>query len=214
MTPLIMGASAVLLYGAIDSPLAQPRNAFCGHVIGAVVGVIINVLFVQLPHFASQEQQIAVRWVGGATAMALTLVLSQMGNVVHPPAGATALIAVVSDSSVQEGWFYIAHVIICICLQLGVALLVNNIEKRYPVYWWTPSVPAPPSTPSQKEVLSVIEEGRNSDIINLKNLDYNEGGILLLPGQPIIYPSNIILDPEEQEILNRIHAKIDAHASQ
>ncbi|MGE5842341.1 MAG: HPP family protein, partial [Deltaproteobacteria bacterium] len=33
------GASAVLLYGAVRSPLAQPRNLLGGHVFSAVIGV-------------------------------------------------------------------------------------------------------------------------------------------------------------------------------
>src|SRR5258706_3715629 len=33
------GASAVLVYGAIQSPLAQPRNLVGGHVISGLVGV-------------------------------------------------------------------------------------------------------------------------------------------------------------------------------
>ncbi|MCD6185385.1 MAG: HPP family protein, partial [Deltaproteobacteria bacterium] len=33
------GASAVLIYGAIKSPLAQPRNLIGGHVISAIIGV-------------------------------------------------------------------------------------------------------------------------------------------------------------------------------
>ncbi len=43
-TDLIMiigsiGASAVLIYGAIKSPLAQPRNLLGGHIISALIGV-------------------------------------------------------------------------------------------------------------------------------------------------------------------------------
>ncbi len=33
------GASAVLIYGAVRSPLAQPRNLIGGHLISAVIGV-------------------------------------------------------------------------------------------------------------------------------------------------------------------------------
>ena len=33
------GASAVLIYGAIRSPLAQPRNLVGGHMISAAIGV-------------------------------------------------------------------------------------------------------------------------------------------------------------------------------
>ena len=32
------GASAVLIYGAIKSPLAQPRNLIGGHLISALIG--------------------------------------------------------------------------------------------------------------------------------------------------------------------------------
>ena len=35
------GAAAVLVYGAIESPLAQPRNLLGGHVISAAVGVTV-----------------------------------------------------------------------------------------------------------------------------------------------------------------------------
>ena len=32
------GASSVLIYGAVNSPLAQPRNLIGGHVLSALVG--------------------------------------------------------------------------------------------------------------------------------------------------------------------------------
>ena len=35
------GASAVLVYGAIRSPLAQPRNLIGGHVLSALIGVAV-----------------------------------------------------------------------------------------------------------------------------------------------------------------------------
>jgi CBS domain-containing membrane protein len=35
------GASSVLIYGAIQSPLAQPRNLVGGHVVSALVGVTV-----------------------------------------------------------------------------------------------------------------------------------------------------------------------------
>ena len=34
------GASAVLIYGAVHSPLAQPRNLIGGHILSAIVGVV------------------------------------------------------------------------------------------------------------------------------------------------------------------------------
>ena len=43
------GASAVLIYGAVRSPLAQPRNLVGGHIISAVIGVISYKLFYPFP---------------------------------------------------------------------------------------------------------------------------------------------------------------------
>lgn len=45
--PLLIGsfgASAVLLFGATDSPLAQPRNLVGGHLVSAVVAVLVVAL--------------------------------------------------------------------------------------------------------------------------------------------------------------------------
>ncbi len=39
------GASSVLVYGAIQSPLAQPRNLIGGHVVSAIAGVTVAQLF-------------------------------------------------------------------------------------------------------------------------------------------------------------------------
>ncbi|CAF1405693.1 unnamed protein product, partial [Didymodactylos carnosus] len=41
------GASAVLIYGAPTSPLAQPRNLIGGHVLSALVGCIVRVILVK-----------------------------------------------------------------------------------------------------------------------------------------------------------------------
>src|SRR5690606_41823287 len=38
------GASSVLIYGAVESPLAHPRNLVGGHVVSAIVGVTINMV--------------------------------------------------------------------------------------------------------------------------------------------------------------------------
>ncbi|ORZ19413.1 HPP family-domain-containing protein [Absidia repens] len=142
-SPLVIasfGASAVLLYGSIDAPLSQPRNAFFGHIFGALVGVIINKLFTQVPtHWSSAEQQVIVQWVAGSTAVALAIVVMQLTVTVHPPGGATALIATVDDKVIAMGWYYIGVVAMSACIQIVMACLVNNIDRKYPSYWWRPA---------------------------------------------------------------------------
>jgi CBS-domain-containing membrane protein len=122
------GASAVLLYGAPKSPLAQPRNVLGGHVLSALVGVSVRFL---LPDPA---------WACAAVAVATAIALMHATGTLHPPGGATALIAVTGGPKVVAlGYlFVLVPTGAGAVLLLVVALLVNNLARtrRYPEYWW------------------------------------------------------------------------------
>lgn len=120
------GASAVLIYGAVRSPLAQPRNLVGGHIISAVIGVISYKLFYPFPWFAS------------AFAVATAIAVMHATKTLHPPGGATALIAVIGNEKIHElGFLYVfIPVGIGVLIMLAVALIVNNLAKsrKYPEY--------------------------------------------------------------------------------
>lgn len=122
----------MLEFYSIESPLAQPRNAVTGQVIAALVGVGVAKLFQLSDRFAD------IRWIGGALACASATALMALTKTVHPPAGATALLAVVDANLVAIGWFLVPVMMLGCALMLAVALLVNNVERRFPMYWWTP----------------------------------------------------------------------------
>ena len=129
--PLLIGsfgASAVLLYGAVRSPLAQPRNLLGGHILSALVGVIAWKLFHHVP------------WLAQTTAVATALALMHATRTLHPPGGATALIAVIGTPQIHElGFAYIIFpATVGPLIMLGVALLINNIpdSRRYPEIWF------------------------------------------------------------------------------
>lgn len=133
--PIIIGsfgAAAVLEFYSIESPLAQPRNAIFGQLISALVGVGICKLFKLSDNFEEH------RWAGGALACALATSLMALTKTVHPPAGATALLAVIDEDVVHLGWFLVPVMLLGCGLMLVVALLINNIERTFPIYWWTP----------------------------------------------------------------------------
>ncbi|KAG5975234.1 hypothetical protein E4U58_001638 [Claviceps cyperi] len=133
--PMIVGsfgAAAVLEFYSIEAPLAQPRNAICGQVISAFTGIAMAKLFQLSDRFTD------IQWVGGALACASATALMALTKTVHPPAGATALLAVVDVNLVRIGWFLLPVMLLGCALMLVVALLVNNIERRFPIYWWTP----------------------------------------------------------------------------
>lgn len=121
------GASAVLIYGAIKSPLAQPRNLLGGHFFSALIGV------------ASYQLLHDHLWLASGVAVATAIAFMHATKTLHPPGGATALIAVIGGQDVHNlGYLYaVAPVGAGATIMLAVALLVNNIAKnrRYPEFW-------------------------------------------------------------------------------
>ena len=121
------GASAVLIYGAIKSPLAQPRNFIGGHFVSSIAGVIAWQLFSPYPWFAA----------GFAVATAIGFM--HLTRTVHPPGGATALIAVIGGESIHKlGFGYIFMPVLSgAMIMLVVALVFNNIVhwRKYPEFW-------------------------------------------------------------------------------
>lgn len=121
------GASAVLIYGAIRSPLAQPRNLIGGHVFSAVIGVTA---------FQLVGGQL---WLASALAVSTAIALMHLTKTLHPPGGATALIAVIGGDAVHQlGYLYVlVPAGLGAVVMLIIALLVNNIpqNRRYPEFW-------------------------------------------------------------------------------
>ena len=78
-------------------------------------------------------------WLASSVAVATAIALMHATKTLHPPGGATALIAVIGGEKVHElGYLYvIIPVGIGAMIMLGVALMVNNIPKsrRYPEFW-------------------------------------------------------------------------------
>lgn len=122
----------MLEFYAIESPLAQPRNVVVGQLISVVTGVCTAKLFLLSERFDD------IRWIAGALACACATALMALTKTVHPPAGATALLAVVDKQMLDLGWLLVPLVLLSCALMLAVALVLNNIERQFPAYWWTP----------------------------------------------------------------------------
>lgn len=115
------GASAVLVYGVPDVPLAQPRNVIGGHFLSAVTAVAVYAL-------------LGSTWWSIALGVSLAIALMLITNTAHPPGGATALVGVLQKAS----WSFIFTPVTAGALILvGIALLTNNLSphRHYPRYW-------------------------------------------------------------------------------
>lgn len=124
-----MSASAVLLFAVPHGALSQPWAVFGGHLISALVGVTAA-RWIETPILAS------------AIAVAVSIAAMHYFNCLHPPGGATALVAVLGGSTVQEmGYGYVATPVLANALILvSVALIFNYpfVWRRYPLAWQPP----------------------------------------------------------------------------
>jgi CBS-domain-containing membrane protein len=114
------GSSMVLLFGFPESPFAQPKNVFFGHLITALVGVIF-VNYIPLPIYIN----IALSVGAGVFFMILL-------NVVHPPAGGNPIMVIIGSASYD---YLISPIIFGCILILLLAILINKflLKKNYPL---------------------------------------------------------------------------------
>lgn len=90
-TPTIItsfGASAVLLFGVVESPLSQPRNFLLGHLLSAFIGTAITRLFVLNAGYQSDLDNTEfhpLTFINGALSMATSLLGQLLVGAVHPP---------------------------------------------------------------------------------------------------------------------------------
>ncbi|CAN6638656.1 hypothetical protein TRVA0_017S00804 [Trichomonascus vanleenenianus] len=189
------GASAILLYNAIESPLAQPRNVFFGTFMSSLIGVCLTKLWMTNP---ANEQFL---WLCGALSVALSSAVMRLLKIVHPPAGAAAFIA--SISPVKElGWYYLPVQLLSSVIFIGVAIIFNNIERRYPQYWWTPI-----DLGKNNEEESIKEEMADLERDTREEFDH-----ISIRIDHIHIPDTIIITEEELRVLETLQLKLGGPA--
>ena len=114
------GSSMVLLYGFPESPFAQPKNIFFGHLLTAFIGVLF-LNYLSFPIF-----------INIALSVGVGIFFMIIFNVIHPPAGANPIIVIIGGASYE----YLINPIIfgsLIVLFFGVVLNKFILKKKYPL---------------------------------------------------------------------------------
>ncbi len=116
------GASAVLIFGTPDAPMAQPRNVIFGHTLSAAAAVTTVMIF-------------GLTWWSPALGTALALLIMLLTKTTHPPGGATALFAVLSQAQPS---YILTPIMAGAVILVVTGMLVNNLSpnRHYPRYWY------------------------------------------------------------------------------
>ena len=114
------GSSMVLLFGFPESPFAQPKNVFFGHLVTALVGVVF-VAFIPLPIF-----------INIALAVGVGIFLMILLNIVHPPAGGNPIMVIIGSVSYD---YLLSPIIFGCIIIISLAILINKflLKKNYPL---------------------------------------------------------------------------------
>ena len=113
------GSTMVLLYGYPESPFAQPKNVFFGHLLTAITGMFFLYL-IPLPLYALIP-----------LAVGFGVGLMIFFNVTHPPAGGNPIIVIMGSVSPD---YLINPVISGSLIVLVFAVIINRfiLNKSYP----------------------------------------------------------------------------------
>ena len=84
------GATAVLVFGLPQSPLAQPKNVIFGHLITASIGIVFS-------------QYVGVTPMSLAIATGLGVTCMLVSKTTHPPAGANPILIMLAG----HGWLFL-----------------------------------------------------------------------------------------------------------
>lgn len=113
------GATCVLLFALPDSPLSQPMNVICGHLMATAVSLAV-------------DAALPPGWWSMALAVGLVIALMSVLRITHPPAGADPLVVLAIHPGIE---FLIYPMLLGSAVLVAVATLVHRLPPRvaYPL---------------------------------------------------------------------------------
>jgi hypothetical protein len=128
-------------------------------------------------------------------------------NTVHPPGGASAVLAATDSVITAMGWYFVGLVLWGTTLMIIVGLVINNIQRQFPLYWWTPldvrkakirdEEVVPDATGGLEPKKSTEEEhyNRKEDRIEIN-------------GARVVLPDDMSLNAEESRVLEKLQERL------
>jgi HPP family len=149
-----------------------------------------------------------LRWVAGALSVGLASAFMAFTKTIHPPAGATALLAATTPEITALGWNLVPLILLGSVLLVAVGCITNNIQRQFPVYWWTA---ADLSRPNEDDI-ERQGKGDGKDVSAEessyeKELEKARPNIMINDSH-IVIPEWLSLDAEERSMLEVFRLKL------
>ena len=121
------GALMTLIYGLTAAPASQPRNCILGQVVSLSIALCLS--YIPLEGGWDKPMRISV-----TTALAIAA-QTKLG-IIHPPAGASALLFASNDLD----WTHFATMLLANVIAVMAGAFINNASpsRQYPTYWGFP----------------------------------------------------------------------------
>jgi CBS-domain-containing membrane protein len=151
-----------------------------------------------------------IKWIAGAIACGCASAVMLITGTVHPPGGASAVLAATDPVITVMGWYFVALVIWGAILMLLVGLVINNIQRQFPMYWWTPMK----LERAKKQDMETIPDGRGGVEKNENEIDKDgqEQEKIEITGAEVVLPESLGLNQEEAELLERLQDRLRKRA--
>lgn len=127
-------------------------------------------------------------------------------NTVHPPGGASAVLAATDPVITAMGWYFVGLVLWGATLMVTVGLIINNIQRQFPIYWWTPV-----DLRKAKIEEEVVPDGRGGlePKKSAEEQRYDQtGDIIEINGAEVVLPDDMSLNGEETRVLEKLRERL------
>jgi CBS-domain-containing membrane protein len=126
---------------------------------------------------------------------------------IHPPGGASAVLAATEPAITAMGWYFVALVAWGTTLMVIVGLFVNNIQRQFPIYWWTPL----DIRRAKKQDIETVPdarggvERRETEEEQKYDQQYEK---IEITGAEVILPEALSLNKDEAKLLERLRERL------
>ena len=116
------GSTTLIVLIFYESEFAQPGNIFFGHLLGIIIGILVN-------------EFIGMSFISLGLSVGVTITFMMYFKVVHPPAAANPLIALFADVSLE---YILFPVIVGTVVIIFLSVIINRyfFQRIYPKRWF------------------------------------------------------------------------------